>query len=203
MDAFTKLSDEELQKKACAGDAQAMELLIVRYKNLVRQNAKALYLIGGDRDDLIQEGMIGLYKAIRDYDSTKNTSFLPFAKLCVSRQIYTAIKSHNTRKNQPLNDYVSFDAVREYENCDGTESSGMKEYLSSAQENPESLVISRENDALFDERVASLLSPFEREVLRAYLEEEKYSRVAKRLGKSMKTVDNALQRIRRKLKKML
>ena len=172
--------------------------MIVRYKKLVKKNARALYLIGGEHDDLIQEGMIGLYKAVRNYDSQKNASFQPFANLCISRQIYTAIQSSRTRKNQPLNDYVSFDAA---DNEDG-ELPGVflyGEHTFESGRNPEELMISQENDKQMEEFLSKKLSRFEMEVLHVYLEEENYAKVAKQLGKSPKTVDNALQRIRKKL----
>lgn len=196
--AYIGRTDEELIERYKAGDTQAIDALIIRYKKLVKKNARALYLIGGEHDDLIQEGMIGLYKAIRDYDSQKNTSFQPFANLCISRQIYTAIQSSRTRKNQPLNDYVSFDAT---DNEDG-ELPGVFFYGEHAFEsgkNPEELMISQENDKQMEEFLSKKLSRFEMEVLHVYLEEENYAKVAKQLGKSPKTVDNALQRIRKKL----
>ena len=165
---YEALSDEQLLERNAAGDVYATELLITRYKNLVRKNAHALYLIGGDREDLIQEGMIGLYKAIRDYDKERAAGFATFANLCISRQMYTAIKASNTQKNKPLNDYLSFDAPL-----------------------PEADAVS--------ELGADLL-PLRWYLQNAvYMEEENYARVAKRLDKSLKTVDNALQRIRKKL----
>ncbi len=202
---YEGLSDEQLLEKNAAGDVYATEVLITRYKNLVRKNAHALYLIGGDREDLIQEGMIGLYKAIRDYDREKNAGFATFANLCISRQMYTAIRASNTRKNQPLNDYLSFDAAVHEEGADnaegavGAEFLPLRWYLQNAAGNPEELVIDRESEQQMEEHLKSCLSDFEMEVLKAYMEEENYVRVARRLGRSPKTVDNALQRIRRKL----
>ncbi len=196
--AYIGRTDEELIERYKAGDTQAIDALIVRYKKLVKKNARALYLIGGEHDDLIQEGMIGLYKAVRNYDSQKNASFQPFANLCISRQIYTAIQSSRTRKNQPLNDYVSFDAA---DNEDG-ELPGVflyGEHIFESGRNPEELMISQENDKQMEEFLSKKLSRFEMEVLHVYLEEENYAKVAKQLGKSPKTVDNALQRIRKKL----
>lgn len=202
---YEALSDEQLLEQIAAGDSYAMETLITRYKNLVRKNARTLYLIGGDREDLLQEGMIGLYKAIRGYDKEKKTGFATFAGLCISRQMYTAIQASNTRKNQPLNDYLSFDAALPAENAENSEDAAGREllpfrwYLQNAAGNPEELIIGRESEQQMQEYLARCLSSFEMEVLKAYLEEESYARVAKRLGKSPKTVDNALQRIRRKL----
>ena len=196
--AYIGRTDEELIERYKAGDTQAIDALIVRYKKLVKKNARALYLIGGEHDDLIQEGMIGLYKAVRNYDSQKNASFQPFANLCISRQIYTAIQSSRTRKNQPLNDYVSFDAA---DNEDG-ELPGVflyGEHIFESGRNPEELMISQENDKQMEEFLSKKLSRFEMEVLHVYLEEENYAKVAKQLGKSPKTVDNELQSIRKKL----
>lgn len=194
-----ELTDEELIEQVRLQDSEAMEILIVRYKNLVRKNAKALYLIGGEHDDLIQEGMIGLYKAIRDFDPAKNARFLPFANLCISRQIYTAIQASNTRKNQPLNNYISFDAAEDWEGGEERDDLWLNVCMNGSGGNPEELLIHREDDEQIEQFLSKKLSAFEMQVLKAYLEEENYSRVAKRLGKSPKTVDNALQRIRKKL----
>ena len=202
---YEALSDEQLLAGNAAGDRYAAEVLIARYKNLVRKNAHALYLIGGDREDLIQEGMIGLYKAIRDYDKEKSAGFATFANLCISRQMYTAVQASNTRKNQPLNDYLSFDAPLPAEGGEGawemagTEFLQLRWYLQNTAGNPEEMVIDRESEQQMEEYLKSRLSSFELEVLKAYMEEENYARVAKRLGRSSKTVDNALQRIRKKL----
>lgn len=201
---YETLSDEQLLERNAAGDVYATELLITRYKNLVRKNAHALYLIGGDREDLIQEGMIGLYKAIRDYDKEKAAGFATFANLCISRQMYTAIKASNTHKNKPLNDYLSFDAPLPEAEADtisdvSADFLPLRWYLQNAAGNPEEMVIDRESEQQMEEYLKSRLSDFEMEVLKAYMEEENYARAAKRLGKSLKTVDNALQRIRKKL----
>lgn len=202
---YEALSDEQLLAGNAAGDRYAAEVLIARYKNLVRKNAHALYLIGGDREDLIQEGMIGLYKAIRDYDKEKSAGFATFANLCISRQMYTAVQASNTRKNQPLNDYLSFDVPLPAEGGEGawemagTEFLPLRWYLQNTAGNPEEMVIDRESEQQMEEYLKSRLSSFELEVLKAYMEEENYARVAKRLGRSSKTVDNALQRIRKKL----
>lgn len=198
-EAYTRLTDEELLSEIGAGHTYAMDTLINRYKNLVRKNAKTMYLIGGEHDDLLQEGMIGLYKAIRDYQREKNSSFYHFADLCISRQIYTAIKSSNTMKNQPLNNYISFDAA-DGSDVNGTESLPPLElYLPHTGNNPEELIIHKENQKQMEELLAKTLSSFEMQVLKAYLAEENYTRVAEKLGKKPKMVDNALQRVRKKL----
>lgn len=201
---YEALTDEQLLERNAAGDVYATELLITRYKNLVRKNAHALYLVGGDREDLIQEGMIGLYKAIRDYNKGRSAGFATFANLCISRQMYTAIKASNTHKNKPLNDYLSFDAPLPEGGVDndkeaGTDCLPLRWYLQNAAGNPEELMIDRESEQQMQEYLKSRLSDFELKVLKVYIEEENYARVAKRLGKSLKTVDNALQRIRKKL----
>lgn len=198
-EAYARQTDEELIEEIRNGNSYAMDTLIDRYKNLVRKNARAMYLIGGDRDDLIQEGMIGLYKAIRDYNKEKNSSFFHFADLCISRQLYTAVKNSNTRKNQPLNNYVSFDAAEPGEEQNQEEMPLPERYLWGSSRNPEELLINRENKELMEQYLESRLSAFEMQVLKAYLEEENYARVARKLGRSSKTVDNALQRVRKKL----
>lgn len=175
-------NDEELLKQIDLGDKEAMEYLMDRYKNLVRSKVKTLYLMGGDKEDLIQEGMIGLYKAIRDFKKECKVTFYSFAELCISRQIYTAIKHSNTLKNQPLNNYLSMDALN-----------------SASNPGPEETIIDRENAEGMRRLINSLLSPLEQEVLRLYLQGMNYVRIAQVLEREPKTVDNALQRIKRKL----
>lgn len=175
-------NDEELLKQIDLGDKEAMEYLMDRYKNLVRSKVKTLYLMGGDKEDLIQEGMIGLYKAIRDFKKERKVTFYSFAELCISRQIYTAIKHSNTLKNQPLNNYLSMDALN-----------------SASNPGPEETIIDRENAEGMRRLMNSLLSPLEQEVLRLYLQGMNYVRIAQVLEREPKTVDNALQRIKRKL----
>lgn len=175
-------NDEELLKQIDLGDKEAMEYLMDRYKNLVRSKVKTLYLMGGDKEDLIQEGMIGLYKAIRDFKKERKVTFYSFAELCISRQIYTAIKHSNTLKNQPLNNYLSMDALN-----------------SASNPGPEETIIDRENAEGMRRLINSLLSPLEQEVLRLYLQGMNYVRIAQVLEREPKTVDNALQRIKRKL----
>lgn len=175
-------NDEELLKQIDLGDKEAMEYLMDRYKNLVRSKVKTLYLMGGDKEDLIQEGMIGLYKAIRDFKKERKVTFYSFAELCISRQIYTAIKHSNTLKNQPLNNYLSMDALN-----------------SASNPGPEETIIDRENAEGMRRLINSLLSPLEQEVLRLYLQGMNYVRIAQVMEREPKTVDNALQRIKRKL----
>lgn len=198
-EAYAKQTDDKLIEETKGGNSYAMETLINRYKNLVRKNAKTMYLIGGERDDLIQEGMIGLYKAIRDYKKEKNNNFFRFADLCISRQIYTAVKNSNTRKNQPLNNYISFDAAEQKEGSSREEATLLEQYIWASSQNPEDMLINKENKEFVEQYLKSRLSPFEMQVLKIYLEEENYAKVAEKLGKSLKTVDNALQRARKKL----
>lgn len=185
-------TDEELVKIARAGDSEAADVLVAKYKNLVRRKANAFFLIGGDTDDLIQEGMIGLFKAVRDYDETREASFLNFATICIDRQLRTAIERNNRKKHMPLNTYVSID------NEEDTEP--LEETLKSLQAvSPEELVIRAEDLSEIRRRVSEDLSPMEKEVLSLHLSGLSYVQIAETLGKNQKSVDNALQRIRKKL----
>jgi RNA polymerase sporulation-specific sigma factor len=186
------------------GDNDATEEMLNRYKNMVRSKATALYLVGADKEDLIQEGMIGLFKAIREYDPERNDSFAAFAGLCITRQMYTAIKASNTKKNQPLNNYVSFDLYAFAE--DGSsEGNGANAYegIGYWQKDPEESVIDRENAVRMEEEVFSSLSDMERRVLSYYASGMPYQEIAKVMKKEPKSIDNALQRIRKKLKTVL
>lgn len=195
MDKYVSDRDEEIIQKIRNHDTEAMDYILEKYKNLVRKKARKLFLIGGDRDDLIQEGMIGLYKAVRDYDPSKETSFSVFADLCISRQLYDAIKASNRQKNIPLNTYISFYTPAFDEKKDSI--------LMSSNENPEALVIDRENVLMLEEEFGKVLSEFELEVLSFYLEGLRYQEIAQKIGREPKSVDNALQRIKSKLSKIL
>ena len=186
-----KLTDEELVERIRAGETSCMDTLIERYKRQVRNQARTLYLIGGDSDDLIQEGMLGLFKAIRDYRPEKEVSFEAFAKLCISRQLYSAVQAAGRQKHVPLNTYVELSDHLDAQD-DGPQGKSPKE-----------LLIDRENMEKLKEEIWQLLSPMEKKILRSYLDGESYTETASRLNKSPKSVDNALQRIRRKLKKFL
>ncbi len=187
-------TDEQLVEAARQGDSTAMDALLNRYKDVVKKNARAMYLIGGDHDDLLQEGMIGLYKAIRDYKTERGAGFATFANLCISRQLCTAIRHSNTNKNQPLNDYIPLETGE-------AEEQGAVCYMGvyGVTGNPEELLLEQENTAVLTEQIRKVLSAFEMEVLEMYLEEGNYNLVAQRLEKSPKAIDNALQRIRKKL----
>jgi RNA polymerase sporulation-specific sigma factor len=197
---YEEITDEEIIALIRLDDRMAMDYLIGKYKNLVRKKAKALYLIGGDREDLIQEGMIGLYKAIRDYQKDKAATFFTFADLCVSRQMYTAIKNSNTKKNLPLNNYVSIDASVYNIDQDNSESISYVGNLAHARNmNPEELLIDRENTRQLETKLLERLSDFEKDILALYLKDLNYSQIAKILNKEAKAIDNGLQRIKKKL----
>ena len=188
---YKELTDEELVEKIREGETACMDALIERYKRQVRNQARTLYLIGGDNDDLIQEGMLGLFKAIRDFRPEKEVSFEAFARMCISRQLYSAVQAAGRQKHVPLNTYVE-----------------LSEQLDTQDDrpqgkSPEELLIDRENMERLQAEIWELLSPMEKKILRAYLEGESYTAIASGLGRSPKSVDNALQRIRRKLKKFL
>lgn len=189
MHKFEQLPDEELLTLIREGEEDCMDILIERYKRQVRNQARALYLIGGDSDDLIQEGMLGLFKAIRDYSPEKSASFEAFARLCISRQLYSAVQAAGRMKHAPLNTYVELSEQLE------------RQEDRPKGKSPEELLIDRENTQGMQEQIERLLSPMEQEILRSYIEGESYTEIAKRMGKKAKSIDNALQRIRRKLKK--
>lgn len=191
------LKDEELIKLYRDGNEDAIDIIFERYKYLVRKKAKAMYIAGGDNDDLIQEGMIGLYKAVRDYNEDRQASFATFAGMCINRHMMSAVTASNRKKNIPLNSYVSFDAP-----ADGDEQSGTKlvEVLKPDNEqNPEYMFIDREHTRLLEDKIISALSVYEKKVLDMYLEGKEYIEIAKELNKQPKSVDNAIQRIRIKV----
>jgi RNA polymerase sporulation-specific sigma factor len=195
-----QLSEEELIKRAQNQDYQAIEYLMHQYKGVVRKRARTLFMIGGDHDDLMQEGMIGLFKAIRDYDASKDAGFSTFAELCISRQLYSAIKSSNRQKNIPLNTYVSiYSPVYSQENGEREESFMVDQSLESMGTNPEEILIDRENVENLREKIAKCLSKLEKKVFALYMEGLTYQEIARQLGKEPKSIDNALQRIKRKV----
>ncbi|WFR56369.1 RNA polymerase sporulation sigma factor SigH [Anaerocolumna sp. AGMB13025] len=198
------LSDEDIIALIRDNDPDAMDYMLNRYKNLVRKKAKALYLIGGDKDDLIQEGMIGLYKAIRDYNPDKDNSFHNFADLCISRQIYSAIKASNRKKNLPLNTYVSLYTPAYSENTDFEDKESLLDLMYENKiSNPEQLVIDKESTNMLEYELVRHLSQFEKDVLDLYLFDFNYLQIADKLKKEPKSIDNALQRIKLKLNKVL
>lgn len=193
---FNKCSDETLIDIYRKGDEAAIEVLFERYKDIVRKKAKAMYLAGGDSDDLIQEGMIGLYKAVRDYDDTKEAAFKTFASMCINRQLINAVTVSNRKKNMPLNTYVSFD-MPAYPDEDN-ETRLVDILKPESEQNPEKLFIDREYGDSFKKKLFDRLSGFEKQVLQLYMEDNDYRQIAMLLEKTPKSIDNAIQRIRAK-----
>ena len=193
---YENMTDEQLIEKAREQEIGITDYIMEKYKFLVRQKAKAMYLLGGEHDDLIQEGMIGLFKAIRDYDLSESASFHTFADLCVSRQMYSAIKASQRQKHLPLNSYVSlYDHQEE-------ESSLIESLQSEKNNNPEELFLDKEYVRWMEQELKMKLSELESKVLYLHLMGEGYQNIAKILGKSPKSIDNALQRIRHKVKEI-
>ena len=199
---YNGLDDEELIDMLRQGEPSVMEYLMDKYKNLVRSKAKSMYILGGDNDDLIQEGMIGLFKAVRDYDSGRDASFMTFADLCISRQMYTAVSAAGRQKHIPLNSYVSLYAGEDGQT--GEENSSILfASLANEKENPEKLFLDKERVAYLEGRIEQELSEFEKQVLDLYMTGMTYSQIAKVLGRDEKSTDNALTRLKGKIKKML
>ncbi len=197
---FDCLIDEQVVEGARDGDVQALEYLIHKYKNFVRAKARSYFLIGADREDIVQEGMIGLYKAIRDFRSEKLSSFRAFAELCITRQIITAIKTATRQKHIPLNSYVSLNKPIYDEDSDRT----LLDVLSGSKiSDPEELIISQEDFSIIEAKIGELLSELEWEVLSSYLQGKSYQEIAVDLERHVKSIDNALQRVKRKLERYL
>ncbi|NBG89032.1 RNA polymerase sporulation sigma factor SigH [Isachenkonia alkalipeptolytica] len=194
------LIDEEIVISARAGEIEAVEYLMNKYKNFVKSKARSYFLVGADKEDIVQEGMIGLYKAIRDYRSDKLSSFRAFAELCITRQIITAIKTATRQKHIPLNSYVSLNKPIYDEESDRTLLDVISEQ---ATINPEDLIIGREEMGFIEGKLGDVLSELEWEVLTAYLEGQSYQEMALELNRHIKSVDNALQRVKRKLENYL
>jgi RNA polymerase sporulation-specific sigma factor len=196
---YGKMSDEEIVKLANGGDLLALEHLIYKYKDLVKVKAKVYYIVGADRDDIVQEGMIGLYKAIRDFRDERTSSFRNFADICVTRQMITAIKTATRQKHLPLNGYISLNKPIY---SDGT--STMAETVSSdGATDPMELFIGKEELDATEEKINSMLSSLERQVLTYYVEGRSYEEIALDLNRRVKSIDNALQRIKRKIERYL
>ncbi|MEQ6389879.1 RNA polymerase sporulation sigma factor SigH [Bacillaceae bacterium S4-13-58] len=197
---FEKLSDEEVVELVQAGDTHALEYLIHKYKNFVRAKARTYFLIGADREDIVQEGMIGLYKAIRDFQMDKLSSFKAFAELCVTRQIITAIKTATRQKHIPLNSYVSLDKPIYDEESDRT----LLDVIAGAKSlDPEEMIINQERFGDMEFKMAEILSDLERKVLNLYLDGQSYQEISLELDRHVKSIDNALQRVKRKLERYL
>lgn len=202
MSKYDRMTDEQLLCDYKSGNQEIMDYLMVKYKSMVRKKARAMYLLGGENEDLIQEGMIGLIKAVRDFDVTQKTSFSSFAELCVSRQMYSAIDASNRKKHLPLNSYVSL--YEDSEQVGEGRSLPLIDTIESSKENdPEVLYFGKEYTEAFAEQLKELLSPLENHVLYLHLMGTDYRTIAELLGKSPKSVDNALQRIKTKAQKIL
>ncbi|WP_188208027.1 RNA polymerase sporulation sigma factor SigH [Alkalibacillus aidingensis] len=197
---LSELEDEQLVELVQEGNVQALEYLINKYRSFVRAKARTYFLIGADREDIIQEGMIGLYKAIRDFQGDKLSSFRMFAELCVTRQIITAIKTATRQKHIPLNSYVSLDKPIYEEDSDRTLIDIIAE---DEMADPEKLLINREKYGDMEFKMQELLSDLEREVLHLYLDGRSYQEISTLLNRHVKSIDNALQRVKRKLERYL
>lgn len=197
---FVNKTDEEVVDKAKTGDARAQEYLIAKYENFVKAKSKSYFLIGADKEDIYQEGMIGLYKAIRDFKADRLASFKAFAELCITRQIITAIKTATRQKHIPLNTYISLNKPIYEEESDRT----LIDVLSELKiTDPEELIIGKEQLKHIEGEMAKVLSDLEMEVLQSYLDGKSYQEIACDLDRQAKSIDNALQRVKRKLEKCL
>ena len=202
MKKYENIPDEQLIRKLREGEAAITDFIMDKYKSMVKKKARAMYLLGGENEDLIQEGMIGLFKAVRDYDLDQDTSFYSFAELCISRQMYTAIKLSQRQKHMPLNSYVSL-----YEQGNKVEEgkpTPLIEQLQSVKENnPEELFLDKEYFVSLEQELKERLSDLENRVLYLHLMGEDYRSIATLLDKSPKSIDNALQRIKQKISTIL
>jgi RNA polymerase sporulation-specific sigma factor len=199
-----EISEEELIQRAKNQDYEAIDFLMHQYKSVVRRRARTLFMIGGDQDDLMQEGMIGLFKAIQDYEPTKDASFATFAELCISRQLYSAIKSSNRQKNIPLNTYISiYSPAFTKENGEQERKFPVNPTLEPVGMSPEEILIEKENVENLREKIYQCLSKLEKKVFALYMDGMTYQEIAKKLDKSPKSIDNALQRIKNKVNKEL
>ena len=199
---YENTPDEELIDRLRNGEEAIMDYICEKYKNLVRSKAKSMHILGGDNEDLIQEGMLGLFKAVRDYDCGRDASFFTFAELCVSRQLYTAVQASQRKKHVPLNTYESLygDVSSKQEGKQGE----LLELLSrKTQQSPEDLFLDKERVAYLEAAIDRELSTFEKQVLDLYLTGMSYGEIARVLGREEKSTDNALQRLKAKIRRML
>ena len=197
---YESMTDEQVVRLAQGTDSQALEYLLNKYKNFVRTKARSYFLIGADHEDIVQEGMIGLYKSIRDYKEEKLSSFRAFAELCITRQIITAIKTATRQKHIPLNSYISLNKPIYEEDSDRTLLDVITE---EGMSNPEDMLIDQEDLSFIEGRIGQMLSGLEKEVLVRYMEGKSYVEIADEMGRHVKSIDNALQRIKRKLLRYL
>ncbi|MCL6459658.1 MAG: RNA polymerase sporulation sigma factor SigH [Gorillibacterium sp.] len=197
---YALMADEDNVEAVREGNSEALEFLINKYKNFVRAKARSYFLIGADREDIVQEGMIGLYKSIRDFRGDKLASFKAFAELCITRQIITAIKTATRQKHIPLNSYVSLDKPIYDEESDRT----LLDIICGPKvTDPEELIINREEFSGLEDKMEEILSDLERKVLMLYLDGRSYQEIAVDLDRHVKSIDNALQRVKRKLERYL
>lgn len=192
MKNYDGYTDEQLIEILRSGDREIADFLVDKYKNLVRKKARALYLAGGDHEDLLQEGMLGLFKAVQEYQPGKDASFYTFASACVSNQMYKAVTSSRRQKHQPLNNSLSLNELEDE-----------KTWNLITEDSPEKILLEQERSEHINSRIEAVLSPFERHVLELYLEGDDYIRIGEKLQKPPKSVDNALQRIRKKVRQTL
>ena len=198
--SFERMEDEEIALLAQQGDEEASAYLLNKYKNFVRSKAHSYFLVGAEHEDIVQEGMIGLFKAIRDFRPDKLASFHAFAEICITRQIITAIKTATRQKHIPLNSYISLNKPI-YE--DESERTLMDVITGSRALDPEELLIGQESMSRIENRIDEVLSPLERRVLDAYLDGKSYQEIAEAEGRHVKSIDNALQRVNRKLERLI
>ncbi|MEY4480220.1 MAG: SigH [Bacillota bacterium] len=197
---YDTLSDEDIVNAYREGDSDALEYLITKYQYFVRAKARSYFLVGADREDIVQEGMIGLYKAIRDFRGDKLASFKAFAELCITRQIITAIKTATRQKHIPLNSYVSLDKPIYDEESDRT----LLDVISGSRvSDPEEMIINLEAFTGLEDKMGEILSPLEQRVLMLYLDGRSYQEISYDLGRHLKSIDNALQRVKRKVERYL
>lgn len=201
---YKQYTDGELIDRLRRGEEPIMDYICDKYKNLVRSKAKSMFILGADNEDLIQEGMIGLFKAVRDFDSGRDASFYTFAELCISRQMYTAVQASKRQKHLPLNTYVSLDRDNRGGEDGERENLILSEQLADRREpSPEELFLDKERVAYLEKAIEDELSDFERQVLDLYMTGMSYAQIAKVLGRDEKATDNALQRLKAKIRKML
>ena len=202
--SYEQYTDEQLIQRLRDGETTVTDFLMNKYKNLVRKKAGTMFILGADREDLIQEGMIGLFKAVREYDAGRDASFYTFADLCISRQMYSAVQASSRKKHIPLNTYVSL-----FSKTDNGEQEGrdledvLYDMTTESARDPEEVFIDKENVARLEQTIDEELSSFEKEVLSLYLTGMTYTEIAKVLNREEKATDNALQRTKKKLKKAL
>ncbi len=201
---YDQYTDDELIDRLRRGEEPIVDYICDKYKNLVRSKAKSMFILGADNEDLIQEGMIGLFKAVRDYDMGRDASFYTFAELCISRQMYTAVQASKRQKHRPLNTYVSLDSGKALSDDGEREELKLGELLADRAElSPEEVFLDKERVAYLERAIEEELSDFEHQVLDLYLTGMSYSQIAKVLGRDEKATDNALQRLKVKIRRML